>query len=261
MFNRQAYKKIAKMQLKNRLKGAIIVTLLGLIFISVASAPEIAQSFREKTALLNSTDFSFDNVLNGNEEFKFTATNSAPLKSHFSLLASILSYFITGAVILAGSFYFINMHKTTEIVPVSKFFEGFSLSFKGFLAILWQTLWIFLWSLLLVIPGIVYSQMYYILAENPKLSPFKAMKISKTITKGFKADLFVMGLSYIGWEILNALTLNILKIVWLAPYENMAFVNAYYAMKEHALKTGALTLEDFGVETESNIENNNEGEI
>ncbi len=267
MFNRQAYKKIAKMQLKNRLKGAIIITLLGLIFISIASVPEIAQSFKENMALVNSTDFSVDNVLNDYDglNFNFSAKNSVPVKSPFSFLAWILSYFITGAVTLAGTFYYINMHKTTETVSVARFFEGFSLSFKGFIAILWQGLWVFLWSLLFVIPGIVkaisYSQMYYILAEYPKVSPFKAMRISKTMTKGFKADLFVMYLSFIGWGILNVFTFNILWICYLGPYFNMSFVNAYYAMKEHALKTGTLTLEDFGEENEATIEENNEGGI
>ncbi len=113
---------------------------------------------------------------------------------------------------------------------------------------LWYSLWVFLWTLLFIVPGIVkafsYSQMFFILAEYPDIGVRKAMQISKTMTKGNKGDLFVMCLSFIGWEILAALTCEIGSL-WLRPYETMSFTNAYHAMKAHAIQAGDLTEEDF----------------
>ncbi|MBR1714650.1 MAG: DUF975 family protein [Treponema sp.] len=121
-------------------------------------------------------------------------------------------------------------------------------SVKGILGLLWYSLWVFLWSLLFYIPGIVksiaYSQMFFVMIENPGIGPMKAMNISKVMTNGHKADLFVMELSFLGWGILCCLSGGI-GLVWLIPYEMTAFSNAYTALKMEAINTGKLTPADF----------------
>lgn len=121
-------------------------------------------------------------------------------------------------------------------------------SVKGILGLLWYSLWVFLWSLLFYIPGIVksiaYSQMFFVMIENPEIGPMKAMNISKVMTNGHKADLFVMELSFLGWGILCCLSGGI-GLVWLIPYEMTAFSNAYTALKMGAINTGKLTPADF----------------
>jgi len=78
-----------------------------------------------------------------------------------------------------------------------------------------------LWSILLIVPGIIkgisYSASPYILAENPEMSGLEAIRESKKKMYGHKADYFVLMLSFIGWMLLACLTLGILYI-WLAPY-------------------------------------------
>lgn len=108
-----------------------------------------------------------------------------------------------------------------------------------------------LWSFLLIIPGIVkglsYSQMFFILAEYPDIGVRRAMQLSKEMTNGYKADLFVMEISFIGWAILADLSFGI-GYLWLIPYQKMSFTNAYHALKAKALQTGRLTQEDFSKE-------------
>lgn len=91
-------------------------------------------------------------------------------------------------------------------------------------------LFIFLWSLLLIIPGIVkafsYSMTPYILEEYPELSANEAIDRSRAMMKGHKFDLFWLLLSFIGWGILCFFTLGI-GILWLIPYMQTS-VAAFY---------------------------------
>lgn len=82
-------------------------------------------------------------------------------------------------------------------------------------------LFIVLWSLLLIIPGIVASYRYalapYILAEDPNCTALEAISRSKELMRGNKAELFWLELTFFGWNLLNVLTLGILGL-WLTPY-------------------------------------------
>ena len=116
------------------------------------------------------------------------------------------------------------------------------------LGALWFLLWTFLWSLLFFIPGVVkgysYSMMFYVVAENPKIGAIKAMDISKILTQGHKADLFIMDLSFLGWIILSILSCGI-GFIWLYPYMTMTEINAYYDLKRMAFAQNKLTPADF----------------
>ena len=93
----------------------------------------------------------------------------------------------------------------------------------------WRNVWgmllmcifITLWSLLLVIPGIIKSFSYamtpYILKDYPELSPNQAINLSIKMMKGHKFDLFCLFLSFIGWIFLSILTLGV-GLIWLMPY-------------------------------------------
>ncbi len=90
------------------------------------------------------------------------------------------------------------------------------------------------WTLLLVIPGIIatYALFFYqeVCADNPDLSATEIIKLTWKITKGHRADLFVLSLSFIGWILLTPLTLGILMI-WLFPYMTITTILAYEELK------------------------------
>ena len=114
----------------------------------------------------------------------------------------------------------------------------FSYAFKGYpkalgLSILYM-LFVFLWALLLYIPGIIkglaYSMSPFILKDNPELSANQAINLSMKMMKGHKFDLFCLMLSFIGWGFLAIFTFGI-GYLWLAPYMSTTMVAFYEDVK------------------------------
>lgn len=113
-------------------------------------------------------------------------------------------------------------------------FSGFDDFWSAFKLTFLVGLYTFLWSLLLYIPGIVksiaYSMSFYILAENKGKSARECIRESVAMTNGHKWELFVLGLSFIGWALLGAITLGI-AYIWIVPYMQATFTNAYKLLK------------------------------
>lgn len=99
--------------------------------------------------------------------------------------------------------------------------------------------YVFLWSLLLLIPGCIKSYSYamtpYILKDNPEMKNNAAIEESMRMMDGHKLELFMLDLSFIGWAILSILTCCI-GFLWLAPYMNMARVNFYEDLKKASVE-------------------------
>lgn len=113
-----------------------------------------------------------------------------------------------------------------------------------------EGLYTFLWTLLFIILGIVkglaYSQVPYIIHDNPNLSPSQAIKMSEIMTKDFKGDLFVLQLSFIPWILFIGITCG-LGAIYVNPY--MQTVNAMYYenLKKFAIETNRIVPEAFGI--------------
>ena len=115
----------------------------------------------------------------------------------------------------------------------------------------WHKVWgmflmevfIFLWSLLLLIPGIVkmfsYAMTPFILEENPELSANDAIDRSRAMMKGHKFDLFWLLLSFLGWFLLSMLTLGI-GLLWLMPYVQTSIAAFYEDVKADYEVNGGL---------------------
>lgn len=99
--------------------------------------------------------------------------------------------------------------------------------------------YVFLWSLLLLIPGCIKSYSYamtpYILKDNPEMKNNAAIEESMRMMYGHKLELFLLDLSFIGWAILSILTCCI-GFLWLVPYMNMARVNFYEDLKKASVE-------------------------
>ena len=99
--------------------------------------------------------------------------------------------------------------------------------------------YIFLWCLLLIIPGLIKSYLYamtpYILKDNPEMKNNAAIEESMRMMNGHKLELFLLDLSFIGWALLSFLTCGI-GFLWLAPYMNMARVNFYEDLKKASVE-------------------------
>lgn len=99
--------------------------------------------------------------------------------------------------------------------------------------------YVFLWSLLLLIPGCIKAYSYamtpYILKDNPEMKNNAAIEESMRMMDGHKLELFMLDLSFIGWAILSILTCCI-GFLWLVPYMNMARVNFYEDLKKASVE-------------------------
>ena len=112
---------------------------------------------------------------------------------------------------------------------------GFTESFVNSLVLaLLQMVFIMLWSLLLVVPGIVKSYSYamamYIHQDNPSKEANECITQSREMMNGYKWRLFCLDLSFIGWYILGALCFGIGEM-FVIPYHQMARTNFYLALK------------------------------
>lgn len=114
-------------------------------------------------------------------------------------------------------------------------------------------LFTFLWSLLLIIPGIVYSYGIYfaneLMVDNPNLSPMEALKLSRRMVDGHRGELFRLDLSFILWWLLMACTAGIAGI-YVLPYYKTTRALYYQNFRMRALATGQLTEDDFLSEAE-----------
>lgn len=108
-----------------------------------------------------------------------------------------------------------------------------------------MNLFIALWSLLLIVPGIIKSYAYfaapYILSEFPAVQPLDAITLSRRMTNGYKRDLFLLDLSFIGWNLLSGLTFGLLGVFYVNPYYRTARAGFYEVLKANALNTGAVS--------------------
>lgn len=115
-------------------------------------------------------------------------------------------------------------------VEIANAFEGFNNFVNAFVLGLLRTIFIFLWSLLLIVPGIIkaysYSMSFYILADNPQMDGSSALKLSMELMHGRKWKLFCLDISFIGWFLLCILTFGIL-LFWVTPYHDVARAHFY----------------------------------
>ena len=139
---------------------------------------------------------------------------------------------LVSAVLGAGYLLYIMGVRKGQEMSYATLFDGFLFAGKVILLQIVINIFVFLWSLLFVIPGIIAAYRYrfalYNLCENPELGVMEALAMSKAQTKGYKLDLFVLDVTFLGWSLLCALTAGILTI-WVAPYvqqTNLAYFDA-----------------------------------
>ena len=151
-----------------------------------------------------------------------------PLVSLAGLLG-IVSFILGGTVELGYAKFLLKQYDRKEL-QFSDLFSQFERFGTGFAQKFLRTLYTVLWTMLFVIPGIVKSLSYamtpFILNDHPEMTASEAIKASQKLMDGHKMDLFILGLTFIGWEILACLTMGI-GFLFLNPYMNAAYAAFY----------------------------------
>lgn len=123
-----------------------------------------------------------------------------------------------------------------EPAAMSNIAFAFDSSYKNICKTMFlRDIYIVLWSLLFVIPGIIKSYEYkmipYLLSENPEMTTEQAFAESKKLMTGNKWKAFVLDLSFILWDIASAATCGLLGLFWVAPYKASTQAALYEAIK------------------------------
>jgi uncharacterized membrane protein len=157
-----------------------------------------------------------------------------------------VSFFVTGPMNVGKNRYY--MESRVKDSSFGQLFYGFKANYMGNASSMFVTnLFIGLWSLLLVVPGIIkgleWSQVAYLLAENPNLTGQRARQISSAMTEGEKWDIFVLQLSFIGWNLLGALACGI-GVFFVNPYVEATYAELYARLRDKALTNGFATIDE-----------------
>ena len=147
-------------------------------------------------------------------------------------IGAIALFIVSGPLELSMAIISTNVVRGQEI-KVEDTFSGFKNMGSALVLWLLNNIFIFLWSLLFIIPGIIkaysYSMSFYILRDHPEMSQDEARRTSMAMMRGNKWRLFCLDFSFIGWAILCMLTFGILS-VWVMPYSMTAHAEFYQSL-------------------------------
>lgn len=154
------------------------------------------------------------------------------------VVGSILSIVFSGAFAIGLCYYHLKIAKNSE-PKIEDLFEGFKQIGQGIIAALLSGLIIGVGFVLLIVPGVIaalgLSQTFYIMAENPGVNAVDAMKESWEMTKGYRGQLFWLGLSFLPLAFLSIITLFI-GLLWLMPYMYVSFSHFHLQLKGEDLE-------------------------
>ena len=148
----------------------------------------------------------------------------------------LVDTFITNPIEMGCKSFFVrnSYEPNAELDELKK---GFTPNYKrNVKALFLRDIKVFLWSLLLIVPGIMKSFSYqmvpYILSEDPDIEPKEALDRSEAMMVGHRWELFVLDLSFFGWIMLSIITLGLGYIFYVGPYMNATYAEFYQALKE-----------------------------
>ena len=210
--------------------SGLIVSLLGAV---ASNGPELKLNIGDNGANIG-LNFADQQIYTTNAGWNEALTGFIVGSATVIILAALVMavvYFILGSVVGVGYSKFnldlVDLQKEPEIGTLFGYFKNWKTTA---VANLLQGLYVLLWSLLFIIPGIIagysYAMTNYILAENPELTASEAIEQSKQMMSGNRFRLFCLQFSFIGWDLLCTLTLGIGNL-WLTPYKQAATAAFY----------------------------------
>ena len=235
LFTRVEYKERAKMVLRGNYWMCFLATLLISLIGSVGNNVSNRFEARFDTA----ADMTFESGSQVMDSL-LTATNVLlvvlPLMIIALVAGVLITVFVKNIVEIGQAKFFIEAREGNYLID--NLLYGFRNGHftNQVITLFVRDLYIFAWSLLFVIPGIIAAYRYrfvpYILAENPDMHYSDVLALSNQMTNGIKMDLFILDLSFFGWHLLATITLGISEF-FLAPYYQATDAEVYAAYALH----------------------------
>lgn len=263
MWQRSELKKRAKEVLRKYLWGAVVVCLISGIFAGEFSVPSFGGSNSGNIYNREESNNVLDSVLGTRDGNSYYGTGNATKQVGNTLSslmnAGLLSIFvifgigifivaalisiIIGYPILVGSKRFF-MKSREEKTGVGTVFYVFKSGYmmKVIFVMFIKSIKTFLWTLLLIVPGIIKSYEYrmipYILSENPEIEMKRAFELSREMMTGQKWNTFVLDLSFILWNLLGAVTCGLGNVFYVNPYIAATDAELYAVLRGQILENG-----------------------
>ena len=157
-----------------------------------------------------------------------------------SIIVGIGAVIVTGPLSFGLNYLFLKQARDNQPMELGDLFKGFSEDFSQNLLIgLMTAIFAALWSLLLIVPGIVkaysYAMVYYIKADHPEYNWRQCIAESQAMMNGHKMDLFIMDLSFIGWMIVGSLCLGV-GTLWVSAYMEAARAHFYESIQTYVIE-------------------------
>lgn len=229
MYYAADYREMARTALKGKWGTAVLTTfvasLLGGIEISRKSGFRVNENIADQGISIQTTGGSImlDNIL------PYSFMNFLHLAAGVLIVYVFVTFAIGAAVELGLNQFYIRM-AYGDSPSIGVLFEKFRYIGKALALRLVTTIFIILWSLLFIIPGIIaayrYSMAAYVLAENPEYGIMEAIYTSSDMMEGNKWRLFCLQFSFIGWNLLASLTFGI-GFLFVTPYRIAAETSFY----------------------------------
>lgn len=231
MWNRAELKMRGNMAFKKNYVSAVVVALLMGIFGTV-SGESSARRVSENSDIYSGNLFNVGMITG----------LLAGIATVVILIVLVAKVFV-GNLLKMGGYRFFILNQTAQ-PGIGTLLDGFRSGHyvNIVLTMFLRDLFTALWSLLLVVPGIVkhyeYLMVPYIIAENPAMDYKEAFQISKQMMDGEKMEAFIMDLSFFGWYLLSAVTCGLLAIFYVNPYVQASFAEMYTFNKQKAYQQG-----------------------
>lgn len=231
MWNRAELKMRGNMAFKKNYVSAVVVALLMGIFGTV-SGESSARRVSENSDIYSGNLFNVGMITG----------LLAGIATVVILIVLVAKVFV-GNLLKMGGYRFFILNQTAQ-PGIGTLLDGFRSGHyvNIVLTMFLRDLFTALWSLLLVVPGIVkhyeYLMVPYIIAENPAMDYKEAFQISKQMMDGEKMEAFIMDLSFLGWYLLSAVTCGLLAIFYVNPYVQASFAEMYTFNKQKDYQEG-----------------------
>ena len=229
MWTRRELKERAKAAFKANYWRCVLVAFILALLIGGGAGSSVRKNEtadltteQQKAMALLAEDDNLGRLVEGME--KLSALPSSKIKislGGLGLVGFLLSILVFNPLIVGCYRFFLqNSRGPAELNELGAGFRG---DWGNVVLVMFlKNLFLALWTMLFVIPGIVKAYAYrmvpYILKEHPELSGTQAITLSRRMMKGHKGDAFVLDLSFIGWILLSALTFGILHLFYVGPY-------------------------------------------
>jgi len=157
------------------------------------------------------------------------------------IIAIAIRVFLGYAIEVGGRKFFIHLPEGKRDLGYIGYAFQHNRYYDIVVTMLLRGIYLLLWTLLLIIPGIIkmyaYRMVPYILADNPNIGHTRAIDLSNQMTMGEKFDIFVLDLSFLGWYLLGALALGI-GVLFVQPYYDATNAELYFKLREKAITRG-----------------------